>query len=175
MFCEKCGKEIKDNEKFCQNCGSEIKRKVTNKEIRSQRSFLNKGFSRKKKGKIIAIIALVIILVIGISQYGSQDELLSFNVQVINNTGIDIYALYASEKNVDNWEENLLRNKVLYDGQRINIEFVITEDNLDWDFAMEDIDGNILEFYGLDFSKCDVDGATLILEYDGNKGEATLY
>ena len=29
MFCENCGKEIKDGERFCRNCGSEIKKRGT--------------------------------------------------------------------------------------------------------------------------------------------------
>ena len=128
MFCEKCGKEIKDGDKFCPYCGAENK---INKEDPS--------------------------------------------VHVINNTGFDIYALYASEPDVDNWEEDLLEDGILYDGERVDIEFVITEEDLDWDFAIEDFEGNVLEFYGLSFAECDVEGATLILEYDGYKGTASLY
>lgn len=94
---------------------------------------------------------------------------------VINNTGFDIYALYASEPDVDNWEEDLLEDGIVYDGERVDIEFVITEEDLDWDFAIEDFEGNVLEFYGLSFAECDVEGATLILEYDGYKGTASLY
>lgn len=52
---------------------------------------------------------------------------------------------------------------------------MITEEDLDWDFAIEDFEGNVLEFYGLSFAECDVEGATLILEYDGYKGTASLY
>ena len=39
---------------------------------------------------------------------------------------------------------------------------MITEEDLDWDFAIEDFEGNVLEFYGLSFAECDVEGATLI-------------
>lgn len=104
-----------------------------------------------------------------------KDEILRYNVHVINNTGFDIYALYASEPDVDNWEEDLLEDGIVYDGERVDIEFVITEEDLDWDFAIEDFEGNVLEFYGLSFAECDVEGATLILEYDGYKGTASLY
>ena len=131
MFCENCGKEIKDGDKFCPYCGAE-------NEI-------------------------------------NKDEILRYNVHVINNTGFDIYALYASEPDVDNWEEDLLEYGIVYDGERVDIEFVITEEDLDWDFAIEDFEGNVLEFYGLSFAECDVEGATLILEYDGYKGTASLY
>lgn len=175
MFCENCGKEIKDNEKFCQNCGSKIKTKEINLEQESQRNFVAKGLSKNKNGKIIVIIVLAIVVTIGIFKCNSKEEILSFNMNVVNNTGIDIYALYASESNVDNWEEDLLDENILYAGEQFDIEFIITEDNLDWDFAIEDMEGNILEFYGLNFADCDVNGATLVLEYDGYEGTATLY
>lgn len=138
-------------------------------------NFASKGTKTKKKWIGIAIVALVIIVAIGIFQCGSEEKSLRFNLQVVNNTGIDIYALYASEPNVDNWEEDLLRDNILYDGERFNIEFLIQEDNLDWDFAIEDVNGSILEFYELNFANCDVNGATLVLEYDGYEGTATLY
>ena len=130
---------------------------------------------KKKKGAVIAIAVLVIIVAIGIFKCSSKDEILRYNVHVINNTGFDIYALYASEPDVDNWEEDLLEDGIVYDGERVDIEFVITEEDLDWDFAIEDFEGNVLEFYGLSFAECDVEGATLILEYDGYKGTASLY
>ena len=173
MFCENCGQEIKDDEKFCQNCGSEIKK--NDSEPESKKTFAAKSSSKTKGRIIIAIVALAIIIIIGIFNCGSKDETLRFNVHVVNNTGIDIFALYASEQNVDNWEEDLLNDDILYDGETFDIEFIITEDNLDWDFAIEDKEGNLLEFYELSFAECDVDGAALILEYDGYEVTATLY
>ena len=93
---------------------------------------------------------LVCIVVIGLfNTCGSGDKVLRYNLTVINNTGIDIYAFYASERDVDNWEEDVLGNDILYAGDSVNIEFTITEDDLDWDFAMEDMYGNMIEFYGL--------------------------
>lgn len=175
MFCENCGKEIKENERFCQNCGQKIEVNEEKLQHKIQTNFASKETKTKKKWIGLAIVALVIIVAIGIFQCGSEEKLLRFNLQVVNNTGIDIYALYASEPNVDNWEEDLLRDNILYDGERFNIEFLITEDNLDWDFAIEDVNGSILEFYGLNFANCDVNGATLVLEYDGYEGTATLY
>ena len=146
MFCEKCGKEIKDGDKFCPYCGAENE---INKEEPSHDippDFSVKGAGKKKKGAVIAIAVLVIIVAIGIFKCSSKDEILRYNVHVINNTGFDIYALYASEPDVDNWEEDLLEYGIVYDGERVDIEFVITEEDLDWDFAIEDCEGTALEF-----------------------------
>ena len=46
---------------------------------------------------------------------------------------------------------------------------------MDWDFAIEDSQGNMLEFYDLSFADCDMDGATLVLDYDGEEATASLY
>ncbi|WP_306479936.1 zinc ribbon domain-containing protein [Mediterraneibacter sp.] len=175
MFCEKCGKEIKEVDKFCPYCGAENKTDKAESVQTAPSDFKDKGTGKKKKGAVIAIIALVIIVAIGIFKCSSKDEILRYNVHVINNTGFDIYALYASEPEVDDWEEDLLGNDILRNGERVDIEFVITEEDLDWDFAIENFEGNILEFYGLSFAECDVKGATLILEYDGYEGTASLY
>lgn len=78
MFCEKCGKEIKDGDKFCPYCGAENK---INKEEPSHDippDFSVKGAGKKKKGAVIAIAVLVIIVAIGIfkcsSTMGRQSE-----------------------------------------------------------------------------------------------------
>lgn len=52
MFCEKCGKEIKDGDKFCPYCGAENK---INKEEPSHDippDFSVKGAGKKKKGAV---------------------------------------------------------------------------------------------------------------------------
>lgn len=175
MFCENCGKEIKNTENFCPYCGAENKINRASSSQNILGDLATRGSNKKKKQGIIAIIIFAIIVGIAMFKCSSKEEMLSFNLQVVNNTGIDIYALYASEPDVDNWEEDLLHENIFYAGDRFNIEFIITEDNLDWDFAIEDVEGNILEFYGLSFAECDVNGATLILEYDGYEATATLY
>ena len=95
-------------------------------------------------------------------------------VTVQNNTGVDIFGLYASTVDTDNWEEDILGTEVLCDGDSIVINFSYPEDETMWDFAMKDSEDNMIEFYGLDFSKCSSDGATLVLEYDGEQGYASL-
>ena len=39
----------------------------------------------------------------------------------------------------------------------------------------KDSQGNMLEFYDLSFAGCDADGATLVLDYDGQEATASLY
>lgn len=176
MFCKNCGKEIKDTEKFCPNCGEPViseKNKTTEKK-QTQIPRADKKFN----SKIVVIFLLIVaIIFIGVKIFGanSSKEQLKFNLTVVNNTGVDIYRLYASETNTDNWEEDILGDDILYAGEQFLIVFTITEDNMDWDFAIEDSQGNMLEFYDLSFAGCDADGATLVLDYDGQEATASLY
>lgn len=201
MFCKKCGKEIKEGEKFCPNCGEPINHGNNNQNgnadyVYSNTSFqgTQTAFARKRKFPTklfalgIGVIAVVIVIGLFLKSADEQEtavqggvvqspenEIMQFNLNVVNNTGIDIYRLYASEVDVDNWEEDVLGDQILYAGESIVIEFTITEEDMDWDFAMEDIDGNMIEFYDLSFEGCNPENATLVLEMDGFNGIATLY
>lgn len=108
------------------------------------------------------------------SKNTGNDAVITLPVTVINNTGVDIYRLYASSVETDDWEEDILAEDILYAGESYLINFTFDADTLDWDFAMEDSVGTVIEFYGLNFSDCNADGATLTLEYDGEYGHATL-
>ena len=179
MFCRNCGKEMNETQKFCPYCGQKAGEETAYSSPNGYPQTAAVANQRKSKtGLIVGIVAAVIVLIVVIGIFiagNSEKETLSFSLSVVNDTGVDIYALYASEPDVDNWEEDLLEDGIVYDGERVDIEFVITEEDLDWDFAIEDFEGNVLEFYGLSFAECDVEGATLILEYDGYKGTASLY
>lgn len=105
-----------------------------------------------------------------------KSESIIFPLEVVNDTGFDIYKLYSSQAQTDDWEEDVLREGILYDGESITINFKLFEESsLVWDFRIEDSDGNYINFYDIDFSDCDTNGGKLVLEYDGNEGTATLY
>lgn len=179
MFCRNCGKEMNETQKFCPYCGQKAGEETAYSSPNGYPQTAAVASQRKSKtGLIVGIVAAVIVLIVAIGIFiagNSEKETLSFNLNVVNDTGVDIYALYASQPEVDDWEEDILADEVLCDGDTIDVEFTVTEDTLDWDFAIEDIEGNIIEFYGLSFEDCSIDGATLILEYDGEEGYATLY
>ena len=52
---------------------------------------------------------------------------------------------------------------------------VIGADDLKWDLMMVDSEGTEIELYGLDFTECSTEGGTIVLEFDGTNGTATLY
>lgn len=96
-----------------------------------------------------------------------DSETITIPVQVINNTGIDIYEFYASESGNSDWEEDILGDDILFAGESMTITFTIYANSLIWDFAIVDMYGDSLPFYSMDFSTCNVDGAVLMLNADG--------
>ncbi len=108
-----------------------------------------------------------------------MSEPVIFPLTVINNTGEDIYELYASVVHTDDWEEDILGANILENGDSFVINFKITEDTLVWDFKIENEDGDTIEFYDVDFSDYSIEGAMLIFNDDGtatmaNEGDDIL-
>ncbi len=194
MFCEKCGKEVDEKWSVCPNCGAQTGGNSSRQTMAGMSAPVE---SPKKKAKkpifkrvwfwiLIVILGIFIVLLMAGSGEDTSDSgttrgtvndnntLLNLDVTVINNTGIDIYELYASTVDVDNWEEDILGENILYAGESFVIKFTYFPDQTKWDFAMADSTGQLIEFYGLDFEDCDPSGATLTLEYDGENGYATL-
>lgn len=110
----------------------------------------------------------------GVPSEKEEEELITLPVTVVNNTGIDIWEFYASVVDTDDWEEDILTDDILFAGESFVIDFTFPSDQVIWDFAMVDGEGNMIAFYEMDFSDCSLNGATLTLEYDGENGYATL-
>jgi hypothetical protein len=80
---------------------------------------------------------------------GTQDFTL------INQTGVDIYSLYISESSNDDWEEDVLGEDTLPDGDRVDISFSGRSACL-WDMMVtDDEDGNVT-WEGIDLCKSSV-------------------
>lgn len=92
-----------------------------------------------------------------------EPEVKTLPITFVNSTGVDIYCLYASSTNTDNWEEDILDQDMLPAGESFIVDFTFTTDEQIWDFAIEDFEGNVLEFYDLDFSQFDEEGGTIVL------------
>lgn len=77
------------------------------------------------------------------SQQGKQDFTL------VNQTGVEINAVYISPHNVDDWEEDILGRDTLPNSQRVDINFKRDEKAALWDLRIEDKEGNSLEWENL--------------------------
>lgn len=83
---------------------------------------------------LIAAASLVAINLQAIA--GDQD----FTVH--NKTGVEIHALYVSSHDTNNWEEDILGQDTLPDGETLEIKFNPKENAENWDLRIEDKDGN---------------------------------
>ncbi|MCP4896888.1 MAG: hypothetical protein GY906_07920 [bacterium] len=91
------------------------------------------------------LCVVVGVVIAGLSapcEAGTQDFLL------VNETGIEIYSLFISETNNDDWEEDVLDQDVLPHGSRITISFS-GRSACFWDILVTDDEGGNVTWNGL--------------------------
>lgn len=96
----------------------------------------------------LAILALA-TLVTPAAFAGTQDFVL------VNQTGVVVNNLYISESENESWEEDVLGDKVLPNGNRVNVGFKGRTACL-WDMMVADADGNQVTWTGIDLCKVSV-------------------
>ena len=104
-----------------------------------------------KNGLIALVVLIVIFMIIGMfssdeeTSSGKENEVqtentsskkkeeksesIVFPLEVVNNTGVDIYKLYSSQAQTDDWEEDVLGEGILYDGESITINFKLFDES----------------------------------------------
>lgn len=80
---------------------------------------------------------------------GTQDFTL------VNKTGVEIYSLFISESANDEWEEDVLGEDVLPDGERMHVTFSGRRACL-WDMMVTDDDGGNVVWEGIDLCETSV-------------------
>ena len=96
------------------------------------------------------------------AQAQAQDFILA------NQTGVDIFKVFVSPHDVDNWEEDILGADVLLDGDEVEILFHREEDAEYWDLRIEDEEGNAIEWENLNLFEI----LRVTLFYDADTGRA---
>ncbi|MDT5159529.1 MAG: hypothetical protein QOH51_3886 [Acidobacteriota bacterium] len=76
-------------------------------------------------------------------QSGKQDFTL------VNKTGVEIDKVYISPHDKDDWEEDILGQDTLPDGQSVDIKFHRDEKAAQWDLRIEDKQGHAIEWENL--------------------------
>jgi hypothetical protein len=89
---------------------------------------------------------------------GSQDFTL------LNQTGLTLVAVYVSPSHVDDWQEDVLGEDVLRDGESVLVEFSPKEMAKTWDLKVVDEDGDETIWHGLRLDKI----SRVTLRYDKN-------
>jgi hypothetical protein len=79
----------------------------------------------------------------GAAQQGKQDFTL------VNQTGVEINAIYISPHNADDWEEDILGRDTLANKEHVDITFKRDEKAALWDLRIEDDKGGSIEWENL--------------------------
>ena len=126
------------------------------------------------KGRILRI-ALVGLLTFGafylpsaatveVSAQAAQD------FTIVNKTGVEIYALYVTPHNSNQWGDDILGVDTLAADGTLDISFARKEKAKFWDLRIEDVDGAFIEWENLNLFQID----TLTLFYKNGKATSTF-
>jgi hypothetical protein len=88
---------------------------------------------------------------------------------VVNKTGVVIDKLYVAPSDTDNWQEDILGQDQLADGQSLEIKFHPKEKAAKWDLRIEDTKGNSIEWTDLNLTEIE----KVTLNYDQATKKAT--
>lgn len=105
MFCQKCGKEVKEGTKFCENCGTAVFGTVNqNSTINSVGSVANnaKPKPKKKRGLIIGIAAIIFVVILFAIMGGGDNKY----VKLVKTGAPDGYPDITYGKAFDNFFTN---------------------------------------------------------------------
>jgi hypothetical protein len=89
---------------------------------------------------------------------------------LVNQTGVEIDKVFISPHDKDDWEEDVLGQDTLPNGQSVDIKFHRDEMAAEWDLRIEDKGGNSIEWENLNLLK--ISKATL--HYKDGKGTAEV-
>ncbi len=95
---------------------------------------------------------------------GAQDFTL------VNTTGVEIDKVFISPHDSDDWEEDVLGQDTLPDGQKVDIKFNRAEKAALWDLRIEDSKENSIEWENLNLLEI----SKLTLHYKDGKATAVV-
>jgi hypothetical protein len=91
---------------------------------------------------------------------------------LINATGYEISELYVAPSKSSDWQEDVLGQDVLGDGQKANVTFSKTADTCQWDLKVVYSDDNTsAEWIGVNLCELSV----VTIEYNADSGETSAY
>jgi hypothetical protein len=89
---------------------------------------------------------------------------------LVNATGVEIDKVFISPHDKDDWEEDILGQDTLPDGQSVDIKFHRAETAPVWDLRIEDKQGNSIEWENLNLLEI----SKLTLNYKDGKATAKI-
>jgi hypothetical protein len=107
-----------------------------------------------KNKLVIALSALSLLLALHLPVYTADQDF-----TLVNATGVTIDEVYVSPVAAKDWQEDVLGEDVLEDGEEVEISFSRDEDVCAWDIMIKDTDGN--EIYWKKIDLCEHSRITL--------------
>jgi hypothetical protein len=117
---------------------------------------------RLKPVMITLVIAGMLAIVHGCSSYTPAVKSQNPTLRLTNFTGTAFSIVYLSPASASRWQENLVNSSTLKDGDTLEIQFELNENNSDWDLKVQGIDGRYAEWKNLKFAG--VSEMTLVLK-----------
>ena len=110
--------------------------------------------------------AMAVAFTAGTAQAGDQD------FTVVNKTGVEIHHLFVSPSSKNNWEEDILGEDTLPDGEELEIEFDTEETAELWDIKIADGEKNSIVWTQLNLLQ--ISKVTLIYDAETKKATAKV-
>lgn len=98
--------------------------------------------------RVIRRIAILALLTVGLMAVGTTEASAQGrqDFTLVNQTGVEIYALYVTPHSAKDWGEDVLGVDTLSAGDEVEIFFSPKERAKYWDIRIEDEDGNFIEW-----------------------------
>jgi len=122
-------------------------------------------FFKSKVPVSLSVVALFLATSV-FARAGKQDFTLH------NQTGVEINSLYVSPHDSDDWQEDILGQDTLPNGESVKVTFDTREKKVQWDLKVTDKDGNSLEWD--DLSLVSISEVKLHWDPKKNKGWADV-
>ena len=92
---------------------------------------------------------LIALVLTGTLAFAGQAMALQKKVNIFNGAEYDIYTLYLSPTNANQWEENLLKEETLPNGDKVDLEVSRTEKAEAWDIKVTNKAGQSMTWIGV--------------------------
>lgn len=96
------------------------------------------------------IASLAAVAVLGMA---GQALALQKKINIFNGAQYDIYTLYLSPTNANAWEENVLKQGTLPNGDKVDVEVSRTENAEAWDIKVTNKAGETMTWIGVPLNK----------------------
>jgi hypothetical protein len=113
-------------------------------------------------------ILLLVALVFAATSWTQAQTVLDF--KLVNNTGVDFYAVYLTETKTKDWGEDILPEDIVKNGDTVDIEFKYVDDETHciWDLRLTKDRSEKEYIYINEIDLCEISILTLYIDKKGN-------